>query len=961
MNPNLIRFLLPCLFLGIVNGFAQQRLVSRSAVPPKTPTQLRIDALWAQAETLASQQQNQQAIELFREALRLCRLHGEPLRAANLRCHIGTAYLNQGQHELGLNECRVGLSALPARAPGSDSVRFKLEFTVGSLYQLANRVDSAQVHFDAAQLVLKHYPWLERAIPYSISNFYATLSVFAKQTEDSPKVFLYAEKTLQMAKRYGLDDMLPTAYNSLGSYYQDLGEFEKSVEQYVLALQHTQSAYERSVFSNNIGKVLLENDRDEEALGYLRQAFTHYQKLIADDPGQQSVELSGKILTNLGICNTRLRRFGEASRYFDKAVSVLTHNFGAHHPQLAEVFIERGEWYETQAQEAAALTEYQKALHASYWNGQQPTLYEVPPLDDGVISAVTLFDVLRHRAGAFVGLYRSQGTLRNLRAAFDTYQAALTLSERIRRGYEGAEAKVFFAQKVRPVYEQALDVAFRLFEKTNQPLYREAAFGILEGSKAAALADALRESRLKPATLPAHLLNEEKRHNRELADLRVKLASARDSMQVQVLKAQFIEQQLQLNQVLRQFDRVSPRYYQFRYAQRKVSLREARQSLPDAETALVSYFMGTDYFYVFVIRKDGEVIQRHPITPAFRQALGTLRATLYTNPGLDEYRGSEAAQLSYRVLLQPLWGHLQNARRLIVLRDAELHFIPFEVLEPRAGRYLVQRVAVRYAYSVALLLEASRNPAPYNNNTLVVAPYADSMGIAASVRNEGLGALPASRHEAKAVGGEILLNQEATKGAFLKNYSGFGVLHLATHARADNQDPSKSFIAFFPGRSSYKLYTNELYNLSLEHTRLVVLSACETGSGLLQGGEGIMSLARAFMYAGCPSVITTLWNAHDESSAYLAERLHEYVRQGIALDEALQRAKLDYVQSDEGRPYNHPYYWANLVLIGEGQALYKASALKNPASTHWFLVGGAGLLVLVVLTFVALRSRRLPE
>lgn len=959
MNPFLIRFLLLCLFIGCVNGFAQQRATSRTAAPSKTSIQLRIDALWLQAGKLADQQQHQQAIDLFRDALHLSRVHNEPLRAANLYGHLGTAYHNLGQYEIGLNECRTGLSVLPSRASGADSIRFKLEYAMGSIHQSANRFDSAQAHFDVAELLLKKKPHLERVIPYPISTFYITLSVFADQTENNPKVLLYAEKALHVAKRYSLSDMLPTAYNSIGSYHQEAGDFKKAIDQYILALHNTKSAYERSVLSNNIGTLLLEYNHNEEALHYLRQALLHYQKLIANDPGQQSVELSGKILTNLGICNTRLRRFGEAGRYFDKAVSVLTHNFGTHHQRLAEVYVERGEWLEAQQEWAAALVEYQKALHASYWNGLRPGLHEVPPIDDGVISAVSLFDVLRHRAHAIAMLHHQQGNLRNLRTAFETYQTALRLSERIRRSYEGAEAKVFFAQKVRPVYEQALDITFRLFEQTNQPVYREAAFGILEGSKAAALADALRESRLKPTTLPAQLLNEEKRLNRDLAELRVKLASARDSLQMQVLKVQLIELQIQLNQVLRQFDRVSPRYYHFRYAQNKVPLQQARQALPDAQTALISYFLGTDYFYVFAIRKEGEVLQRHPITPNFKQTLDTLRKTLYANPGLDEYRGSTPAQRAHQVLIHPLLGQLAGIRRLIVLRDAELHFIPFEVLEARPGQYLVQHFAIRYAYSVALLLESPKKKAPFNEHTLVVAPYADSTGIGTAVRNEGLGALPASRHEARAVGGEILLNQEATKSAFLQHYPEYDVLHLATHARADSQDPSKSFIAFFPGPTPYKLYTNELYNLSLDHTRLVVLSACETGSGLLQGGEGIMSLARAFMYAGCPSVITTLWNAHDESSAYLSERLHEYVRKGVALDEALQRAKLDYVQSEQGRPYNHPYYWANLVLIGEGQALYQAEK-RSPTSSPWLMVGGVGLLVLVMLILVALRSRHLP-
>ena len=111
--------------------------------------------------------------------------------------------------------------------------------------------------------------------------------------------------------------------------------------------------------------------------------------------------------------------------------------------------------------------------------------------------------------------------------------------------------------------------------------------------------------------------------------------------------------------------------------------------------------------------------------------------------------------------------------------------------------------------------------------------------------------------------------------------------------------------------------TEDLYNLDLRKSQLVVLSACKTGYGQLQKGEGVISLARAFAYSGCPSVMTTLWNAHDEASAFLSERLYEHLKAGLPKDEALQKAKLDFLNSDIRSRYQHPHYWANLILIGD--------------------------------------------
>ncbi len=968
MNPNLARFVVCFLLLSSTRALiplsaAQSRTAFATLkqnghfVQSKTPIQARIDRLWAQAEALGKREQNQQALDLYRQAQRISQRHDEPLRLANLYADISTTYYFLGQFDQALQEARSGLARLPVKIPGSDSIRFKLFSTIGTLYLDINRADSSRYYLEKAENLISQSPELELVIPAYISYFYSNLSSLFNKQADFPKVLLYAEKALQVAQKHQLTDYYSLEYNNLGAYYQSTGDSTEAIRQYQLALRYTKSAFFRSYLSNNIGTLYLETGDYPNALTYLREARRCYQAFVAGDPGQKNAELGGRILTNLGTCYTKLDQFGEARRVFDQAGNLLVSSLGPHNTRLAELYVQRGGWQEAQGNWSAALDEYQKALHASYWNGRHPDAYQVLPPDDEAISLVSLFDVLRHRAAVFGRLYEQNHQQRDLQASLDTYQATLQLSDKIRRGYEEADAKLFFVQKVRPVYEQALEAAFHLYTLTQHPRYREAAFSILEGSKAAALADALRETRLKPATLPASLLKEEKARNQQLAELKIQLATARDPIEVQNLKAQLMEQQIQLNQVLRQFDRVSPRFYQFRYAQHTVSLQRARQSLPDNRTALLSYFLGTNYFYTFAISQHGEQFQRQPLTSVLRQSLDTLRRSLYTNPGIEVYGGSSAAQRVYRILMAPLEASLRGAKRLIVLRDAELHFIPFEVLEATPGRYLVEQYAIRYAYSVTLLVEAARQTTPFNGQTLAIAPYADSVGLAVQFRNQGLGALPASRHEALKVGGQVLLNGEATKEAFLKTYAQYGILHLATHARADDRDPSESFIAFFPGSFSYKLYTNELYNLALDHTRLVVLSACETGSGLLQGGEGIMSLARAFIYAGCPSVITTLWSAHDESSAYLSEHLHTYLHRGVAIDEALQRTKLDYVRSELGQPFNHPYYWANFVLIGEGNALY-GKELTQPISTRWIVAGGVGLVVLAALAGYYLALRR---
>lgn len=136
------------------------------------------------------------------------------------------------------------------------------------------------------------------------------------------------------------------------------------------------------------------------------------------------------------------------------------------------------------------------------------------------------------------------------------------------------------------------------------------------------------------------------------------------------------------------------------------------------------------------------------------------------------------------------------------------------------------------------------------------------------------------------------------------------------------------------------MYEREIYNLDLKSAKLVILSACETGNGQLVSGEGVVSLSRAFSYAGCKSVITSLWKADDKSTAFILKRLHAYLQEGFAKDDALQKAKQDYLANrDIDDKYKTPFYWAHLLLIGDREPIRKSGfRVDVPVIVSLFLV-----------------------
>ena len=176
------------------------------------------------------------------------------------------------------------------------------------------------------------------------------------------------------------------------------------------------------------------------------------------------------------------------------------------------------------------------------------------------------------------------------------------------------------------------------------------------------------------------------------------------------------------------------------------------------------------------------------------------------------------------------------------------------------------------------------------------------------------------------------------------------VLHIGTHASSNNLRPEFSQLVFAKGESPEAdniLYANEIYETTM-NSQLTVLTACETGKPGYKPGEGMISLAHAFNYAGSQSLLTSLWEIDEESSSSILKDFYEYIEDGNTKDVALHRAKMDYLQSHDGR-LRAPQYWAGLVVMGD------LSAVEVPGNGWgtWWTIGLIALLSVAVVFFVA--------
>jgi CHAT domain-containing protein len=284
-----------------------------------------------------------------------------------------------------------------------------------------------------------------------------------------------------------------------------------------------------------------------------------------------------------------------------------------------------------------------------------------------------------------------------------------------------------------------------------------------------------------------------------------------------------------------------------------------------------------------------------------------------------------------------------------------MNFIPFEALltaDPgsnislRHAPYTVRRQEIQYAWSYSVLQQQYRLTTTGARYLLAFAP-----GFAGHER--GLAPLLSDESEWETAGhwgARSFTGAQADTRRFFEHASRYRVLHLSTHAFAG--EPTR--IELY----DQALLLPDIYALSL-HADLVVLSACQTGLGREQRGEGVMSLARAFAQAGAACVVSGLWSVNDRSTARVLSDFYRLIGEGRSICASLRQAKLEYLNDPEvGAAAQSPYFWAGLAVVGADR-----SVERNEASllTAGLLLGGGIVTFIFILWQIFGRRRHFPS
>jgi CHAT domain-containing protein len=362
-----------------------------------------------------------------------------------------------------------------------------------------------------------------------------------------------------------------------------------------------------------------------------------------------------------------------------------------------------------------------------------------------------------------------------------------------------------------------------------------------------------------------------------------------------------------------------------RQAQDVVSMDLVRQSL-NSDTTILEYVVGEERSYCLAMTRSGTRIVSLPAESKIDGLVASYLKAVHSR--LPAH--GEAREL-FNALLRPILetGHEQN---LIIIRDGQLHLLPFDALEDQAGRYVVESHTVAYAPSMTSYYLLAREAARSDRSMVPLLgvggiPYSRAaikpISFGPPEKADALTDLPYSKQEVldanAALAGKstLLLEDRATEVEFKRAVQNhYGTIHIAVHGFANSTDPDNASLVLLPTASAGEdglLHASEIAMMHLD-ANLIVLSACQTAVGPIQGEEGISTLSNSFLLAGAKGVVSTLWSVQDESSLFLMKQFYSRVAAGDPAGLALAKAKRKLLQKFAGAVV--PYFWAGFTFGG---------------------------------------------
>ena len=861
---------------------------------------------------------NQHALEFHAEAIETFQKAGNALEEARTLIPSIQPLILLGQYDRAF-ECAEAARKIFERL-GDKQRLGHLEINVGNIYHRQDRFEEGLACYERAY---------EMLLPFRDSEGLAValynMAVCLITLNDFPRALATYQRAREMCVQHGMTLLVTQSDYNIAYLYYLRGEYSRAIEMLRatrVKCEENGDAHVLALCFFDLSEIYLELNLSTEARDVAHEGYLRFQKLGMGYEEAKCQANEAMALSQVGKAMRALELFDQARVKFVREKNLVW-------PWLIDLYQAVVLYNEGRLFEARRLcTRAAKFFDTSMLPGKGvlcQLLLARLSLKTGDLAAARKecaralerlaaleAPVLRYQAEFLMG--QVQQASGDLRGAYDSHQRAREALETLRSSLRAEELKIAFMKNRLEVYECLVDICMKDDAKENSS---EESFGYMEMAKSRSLAELLvHHAQAMPAGeagqsgLVRRIREMREELNWYYRRLEQEQLRGEDPSpeRIEKLQKQALEHENELLRALRELpmpQAMGSVAHDPANDPALTSLDRIRAALP-ADAALIEYFSLKDQFIAAVL--TSEKLEIVPLTPVSRvvNLLRMLHFQIskfrlgagYTQEFAKPLFDAAQAHLKelYKEVMTPLRVHLR-ARHLVIVPHGVLHYLPFHALFDGDG-YVIDSFTVSYAPSAGIFALCQQKASRASGPPLILGvPDAHAPLILDEVQSVAK-ILP---------GAELIVGADANENALRTKGSHSRLIHIATHGTFRQDNPMFSGIRL--GNAYLSLY--DLYQLKLD-ADLVTLSGCATGLNVVTAGDELLGLIRGLLYAGAQSLLLTLWNVHDRSTAdfmtYFYRRFQGEADKARALQGAMQELR---------QQYPHPYYWAPFALIGK--------------------------------------------
>ncbi|WP_138431064.1 CHAT domain-containing protein [Fodinibius saliphilus] len=850
-----------------------------------------------------------QALDYYNKSLELAKQSEDAFLIGVVYSNLGLVYKTKGNYTKAMDFYKKSLPYFK-RIDRSKNVAITLG-NIGNIYKDLALYEQALEFFNRSLKIIQQIGDVRQ-----LANSYSLIGSIQRKRGNYDQALVSFKKSLEFSQKAGTPGQISSALNNIGLLYKQLGEFEKALSYYQQSLaiaQKTAGPLQIASRVNNLGQLLWQQGKHQQASDY----FTRAYKLRKKGGNPHAIYSS---LITMWKNSFQINDF-ETAKHFANQLKTIGDSTDSYKMLLKSSEL-LGRIEQKKGNVQSALTHFKKAYAYSEFLPSSKQLSAAKNLgrlyhklnSDSAITygkkAITLIEKHRSNAGA--------------------------VSE-LKSGYFGQHSGFY------------TEVASWILTYSQDP---EEAYQLVEQAKARSLSDQLvHASENIDSQLPKEVRIKRRKKRRHIEELYSTLEQTVDKEEQANIEQKIHSAELNYAAYENKLHEEYPELKALRSPE-PISLRRA-QTLTDEQTAVLEYALAGNQLIAFLISSDNVHVEQvslsgsRPLDEQLTDLVADFKGSILSNAPRAQLR-NQSTKL-YNTLIKPFEDELEQFSNLVIVPDGALAYLSFEALS-RGNQYLIEDFSIKYEPSLTSLslLEDSDNLKRQDLLAVAGSNISNENANNTSFRQSNLSALPSTLMEIDSIATQfsetaILKENEVSEERFKKmlQQDQYRYIHMATHGIIDEDRPSRSGLALSSegeltasSKEDGMLRSSEIFGLDIQ-SDMVVLSACNTGLGKVVKGEGMLGMQRSFFYAGASTVVVSLWNVYDRSTASFMTEFYKALK-NTPSDEGWTDSMLRWIGWNESIPFghkakamrkaklkmikhplfNHPVYWAPFVVVG---------------------------------------------